>query len=235
MKTRMILSLIAPRRLLLAACLLLAGCLGGSLNGLGKYSRPSSGAGTGASLSVLNYTDKGYDWVGVASPEDPEHTTASDMGIRPYGGGGIVCCYRLPDKWRPGLKVVVQTKRDTEAKTIEEFDKENIPVISRTLDIPPYPDGKAGILWLQIMGPQDIRVTASDLDPAHPDWPGQVKGGPRPSLEYRRKRWDEDHKEYQRQLNRFLNAAKERPADAQKFLEAAEITQEQIKRLGARP
>jgi len=30
----------------------------------------------------------------------------------------------------------------------------------------------------------------SNVQPDHPDWPGRVKGGPEPSLEYRRERWE---------------------------------------------
>lgn len=98
-----------------------------------------------------------------------------------------MCCFTLPKQWRPGLKVNVQSthwpKNDA---------KGDLPEIRHlyTVEVPSYPPGSVGDLWVLRTAEGDIEVVVSNVEPGHAQWPGKVKGWPEPTLAYRRERWD---------------------------------------------
>jgi hypothetical protein len=61
------------------------------------------------------------------------------------------------------------------------------------LEVPKYPDGQVGTLWALFYPKGEVEVVSSEFAPGHPKWPGRVKGWPKPSLEYRRKVWQEEY------------------------------------------
>jgi hypothetical protein len=59
-----------------------------------------------------------------------------------------------------------------------------------------------------------LSIVSSDYQPDHAKWPGKIKGGPVPSLEYRRSQWDlhiEQKRAYVRVYTRMLKALKDTP------------------------
>lgn len=142
----------------------------------------------GVALTAINYTEDDYDAVGIAMPDDIKTFEAMDR-VSAYGGSGTMCCVALPEKWQPGMKLVVLTQAGTKAKTYKEWAYEKIPVIPHQVDVPRY--ATPARVWIQIMSPDKVLVTVSNYSPENPNWPGEIKGGPKPSLEYRRKKWNE--------------------------------------------
>jgi hypothetical protein len=66
-----------------------------------------------------------------------------------------------------------------------------LPEVKQTflVEVPPYVDGKPGELWVLRQADGSVKVVSSDYQPDHEKWPGEVKGWPVPSIEYRRERW----------------------------------------------
>ena len=186
----------------------------------------------GVSLSAVNYTDEDYDVVGIARADDPEQLEAMER-VAAYAGSGTMCCVSLPTQWRPGLKVVVKTRLGTKAKTYQEWAHEKIPLRTHELEVPRYEE--PATLWVQILDGGKLAAVVSRYDPPHANWPGAVKGWPRPSLEYRRMRWDRDSAEYLRRAKRFEDAARQNPREEVEFTEAAKWAKEQVKLMGSRP
>ncbi|MDN0074501.1 DUF3304 domain-containing protein [Crenobacter sp. SG2303] len=144
----------------------------------------------GVSLTAVNYTDEDYDVVGIARADDPTQLQAMDR-VAAYSASGIMCCVSLPDVWKPGLKVVVLTRAGTKAKTLEEWDKEKIPLIPHELEVPRYTE--PATLWVQILDGGKLAVAVSRYDPSNANWPGVVKGWPKPSLSFKKKIWQRDY------------------------------------------
>ncbi len=168
----------------------------------------------GVALTAINYTEDDYDAVGIAMPDDIKTFEAMDR-VSAYGGSGTMCCVALPEKWQPGMKMVVLTQAGTKAKTLEEWDKEKIPVIPHQVDVPRY--ATPARVWIQIMSPDKVLVTVSNYSPENPNWPGEIKGGPKPSLEYRRKKWQKDFEILQEILTKLEAAAKNNSAESKKY------------------
>ncbi|MCD4501632.1 DUF3304 domain-containing protein [Chromobacterium vaccinii] len=206
---------------LLLCCTALSACAG-------------MGGQLGASMTVVNYSGKGYDWVAVAKPDTPEQAEAADM-VSPYGASGIMCCVNLPAKWQPGMKLVVQFKDATKAKTAAEWSKENIPLQLRTVAVPRYAEGDVGTVWVQFLQDDKVALVVSRYDPSNANWPGVMKGWPKPSIEYRRQLWDQEMKLLTKDLLDFQEKIKVDGADHKKFQDAIDSVRVQINRLGKRP
>ncbi|MEN7431964.1 DUF3304 domain-containing protein [Chromobacterium sp. TRC.1.1.SA] len=188
----------------------------------------------GASMTAVNYTGQGYDWVAVAQPQTPEQAEAADM-VSPYGGSGIMCCVNLPAKWRPGVQLVVQTKDETKAKTSAEWSRENIPLRLRFVEVPPYAEGDVGTAWVQLRPDDKIALVVSRYDPSSANWPGVVRGWPKPSLEYRRQLWDQEMRLLTKDFSDFQAKVRVDGADGEKYQDAIDSARKQINRLGKRP
>lgn len=152
------------------------------------------------SIHGVNYSGEPFSYL-VVDPGNPNNKGGGEL-IDSYAAGGTTCCYEMPNKWQPGIRISVQATHRIDSgadKTLHEV------VETRIVDVPRYPEGKPGELWVLRASDGAISVVSSDLQPDHPNWPGKVKGWPVPSLKYQRQRWDIDidHQRF------FLNAYEE--------------------------
>lgn len=209
---------------LLALLPLLAGCASLAGNEM-----------VGVDLTPVNYTGGYYSAYLVVNPETGK--AGGGEGVNEYSAGGSMCCFTLPQTWRPGLQAEVRLRLPSKGKTYAERSVEPEEWVSRVVEIPPYVDGRPGTLWTLIYPDHQVEVVVSAYGPTSAKWPGRVKGWPVPSLEFRRKLWEEKVVEYQRRIRRFEQAAQDEtnPVEATSFKEAAEEARQRIKQLGPRP
>ncbi len=137
------------------------------------------------SIHGVNYTVDPFSYV-VTDPNDPKNTGGGEL-VESYAAGGTMCCYELPRKWRPAIKVSV---RSTHWLGKSHDDSLREVVSTHLVDVPKYADGSPGELWVLRAANGSIDLVSSDFQPDHPKWPGRVKGWPVPSLAYQRERWD---------------------------------------------
>ncbi|MEH6433916.1 DUF3304 domain-containing protein [Massilia sp. DD77] len=162
-----------------AVLILLAGCTS-ELDGGAAAPKGS----VAVSVHGVNYSGDPFKF-GVTHPNASEDTGVGEH-IGPFSAGGTVCCFNLPEKWKPGIKLTVYASHwvgkgaNNGADTVDKV---------HTVELPPYADGKAGELWVMRTAEGGLEVVSSDLQPDHPQWPGKVKGWPEPSLEFQRKHW----------------------------------------------
>ncbi|MEH6433914.1 DUF3304 domain-containing protein [Massilia sp. DD77] len=191
-----------------AVLVLLAGCTS-ELDG-GAVAPKGSVA---VSVHGVNYSGDPFNF-GVTQPNAGEDTGVGEH-IGPFSAGGTVCCFNLPEKWKPGIKLTVYASHwvgkgaNNGADTIDKV---------HTVELPPYADGKAGELWVMRTAEGGLDVVSSDLQPDHPQWPGKVKGWPEPSLEYRRGRWALLHKNATDYLENYENSLKELEENSERTL-----------------
>jgi len=129
-----------------------------------------------ASIQALNYSSREVDYIAVENPGNTNSGGGGDS-IRPYGQGGSICCFSVPEKWHADLKVVVVYQLSPDPT----FHRE-------TVSVPQYPDGKAGDIWLIVYEDGSVGAVVSLYGPSRPEWPGKIKGYPVPTKEYRDER-----------------------------------------------
>jgi hypothetical protein len=128
------------------------------------------------SLHGVNYTDRPFQYI-VIDPKDSNNSGGGEH-IAPFSAGGIVCCFKLPKEWYPGLQVQIKAtywlSKDADGK---------LPEITKvhTVEVPKYVDGEAGELWVLRTKEGEVEVVSSNYQPNHPNWPGKIK--------YQRDRW----------------------------------------------
>lgn len=146
----------------------------------------------------MNYPADPFTFV-VTDPKDASNVGGGEH-VGPFSAGGIMCCFKLPKKWKPGLKVQVRTTH-----WLPKNEKGELPEVeqTQTVEVPPYADGKAGELWVLRTAKDDIALVSSGLQPDHPQWPGKVKGWPVPSREYMRERWELQRQLAENSVNNF--------------------------------
>ena len=150
-------------------------------------------------LHGVNYSGETFTYV-VSDPAKPESGSGGEL-IDPFGAGGMTCCVTVPKKWRPGIKLRVQTTHWWEEgpeRKIHEVKGEQV------VDVPSYVDGKPGELWVLRDADGKVSVISSDFQPNHPKWPGKVKGWPVPSVAYQRERWELFRKHEQMFVDNYL-------------------------------
>ena len=137
------------------------------------------------SIHGVNYSVEPFSFV-LKDPGDPKNKGDGEL-VDSYAAGGTTCCYELPKKWRPGIKVSIQSKH-----WVGKNADNSLHDIASThlVEVPPYADGKPGELWVMRDGDGSMAIVSSDVQPDHPRWPGKVKGWPIPSIAYQRERWD---------------------------------------------
>lgn len=137
------------------------------------------------SIHGVNYSVEPFSFV-LNDPVDPKNQGGGEL-VDSYAAGGTTCCYELPKKWRPGIKVSIQSKhwvgRSADA-SLHDIDSTHL------VEIPKYEDNKPGELWVLRAADGSMNIVSSDFQPDHPKWPGTVKGWPIPSLAHQRERWD---------------------------------------------
>jgi hypothetical protein len=181
--------------------MLLAG-LSASLVGCGSAGLALGQSTVAVGVHGVNYTNETFSYI-VKDPENEGNSAGGELVSR-FTAGGLMCCYALPRKWRPGLKVVVRSTHWLNEKVngnLPEFKKEF------TVEIPQY--AEPGELWILRLADGTVDVVSSDLSPIHPDWPGKIKGYPVPSAEYRAERRALARREAQRSLESFQNTLNE--------------------------
>lgn len=166
--------------LLSAISFLLAGCTKAK-----ETLAPSEKDTVALNIHGVNYTADPFRYV-IVDPKDPSNRGGGEH-LAPYSGGGITCCYTLPKKWAPGIQAKVLSthwieKKDTGKLTTVETE--------HLVDVPAYPNGKAGEVWVMRTAEGGVDLVMSEVEPDHPEWPGKVKGWPEPSLAYQRERWE---------------------------------------------
>ncbi|WP_445619157.1 DUF3304 domain-containing protein [Kushneria sp. Sum13] len=147
----------------------------------------------GVGVSGVNYTDQEFAAYGVREP-GADKSSAGGESLGPYRAGGVMCCYNLPKEWHEGLQVELVIRRANQGETYEERAQdykrrkesgtlnEHIKV-----DVPHYKNADNAMLWVEMLPDDQYKVVVSDVDPSHEDWPGDIKGWPVPSDEYRDK------------------------------------------------
>jgi hypothetical protein len=137
------------------------------------------------SIHGVNYSAEPFSFV-LQDPADPTNKGDGEL-VDSYAAGGTTCCYVLPKKWQPGMKVSILSMHWL-GKSADHSMHDVARVHS--VEIPRYADGKPGELWVLRAEDGTVDIVSSDFQPDHPEWPGKVKGWPVPSLEYQRERWN---------------------------------------------
>ena len=115
-------------------------------------------------LRLINYTDHDvYASVHYSGSPDPEDGASDQMGPH-AGGGSLVCCVSIPARWRPGIKMVVWYSS-------KDWKKENGQ--TKVLELPEYPDGRPGSLYLVFHSETELELMSTIFAPGHPRWPGR--------------------------------------------------------------
>jgi hypothetical protein len=133
----------------------------------------------------VNYGDGAFTYV-VADPITPANSAGGEL-IDSYSAGGTMCCYDLPRKWRPGIKLSIDVTHHV--GKLADHTLHDVPGTEQ-IEIPRYPDDKPGEIWVLRTADGKLDAVLSDFQPDHPKWPGKVKGWPIPSLEFQRRWWD---------------------------------------------
>ncbi|MES3025718.1 MAG: DUF3304 domain-containing protein [Pseudomonadota bacterium] len=133
----------------------------------------------------VNYSAEEFRYF-ISDPNNVKNQGGGES-IEPFNAGGTTCCYALPKKWRPGMKIKVHS-----TYSLAEQADGTSPEVTKTyiVDVPQYVDGKAGELWVIRAKEGAMSVVSSDYPPNHLKWPGSIKGWPVPSLAYQRERWE---------------------------------------------
>lgn len=151
---------------------------------LSACSAPGSRKATVAvGVHGINYTDQTFSYI-VKDPENESNSAGGEL-VNSFSSGGQICCYSLPIKWYPGLKVIIKSTHWLHEKVDGKLPRFKNDF---TVDVPPYVDGQPGELWVIRNGDGSVSAVSSDYSPAHPKWPGAVKGWPVPSKAYTNKK-----------------------------------------------
>jgi hypothetical protein len=151
----------------------------------------------GIGIHSLNYSAREVAYIAVEKPGEPNGGGGGDA-LNPYSGGGTICCFSIPEKWHPDLKVVIKYNFYPES----EYRKQ-------VVNVPPYGGGKPGDIWLIVHADESVEAVVSDFSPTREEWPGKVKGYPVPSREYRLKIWEREVESARHNVTLFAKFIKE--------------------------
>ncbi|WP_110687759.1 DUF3304 domain-containing protein [Salinicola aestuarinus] len=157
-----------------------------------------SACGSGDDTADLNVTGVDYAGSGIGGfyVIDPnnEKNRGNGESLTPYSAGGTRCCYQMPQEWHEGLKVDVVVRYPLEGETGDEISaslarRQAEGTLTETIhvDVPKYETPASGTLWVQFLPDKKANVVVSDLSPPHEDFPGEVKGWPVASDQYKSK------------------------------------------------
>ncbi|MQA39593.1 DUF3304 domain-containing protein [Rugamonas aquatica] len=141
---------------------LLAGC---------AHAQPAPPKNLGVAVRSINYSGKEVVLMAI-DPQDKRNGGGGDA-LNPYSTGGTICCYSIPAEWHPGLQAIVKYNLYPDPTWHEQL-----------VDIPPYPEGIAGEIWLAMHEDGRAEAVVSHFDPSRPEWPGRVQGHPVQSESY---------------------------------------------------
>ncbi len=118
-------------------------------------------------MILINYTGEDVE-ASLEYGDIPDSGARDAMG--PYSGGSSVsCCVPMPTHWRPGIKMLVKYNFGNWPRGLEK---------TKIVELPDYPDGRPGYLFVLVHSETDIEVLSSIYGPLHERWPGRVKGYP---------------------------------------------------------
>ena len=165
-----------------------------------------------ASVSGVNYTDQDIRYR-LFDPKDPKQTVVASEEIGPFAAGGVICCYNVPKTWAPGIQVgVILQSYDNNARDYR-------PRQTFIVDLPPYDkSGKAGDVWFINYPDGTVGVVSTAYRPNGDEWPGKIKGWPKPSLTFQRELWERDMRLARESLESDQNAQAELQRDPKKYL-----------------
>uniref|UniRef100_UPI000527DEEF DUF3304 domain-containing protein n=1 Tax=Caldimonas manganoxidans TaxID=196015 RepID=UPI000527DEEF len=175
---------------------ILATCLAAASLGCASIGQDERDA---VAVAAVNYTGKELNAVLFKDPQTGR--VAGGSGADPYSASGGMCCYSLPRRWRPGIKVQVRydwwtgSSRNRHYEYIEQ-------------ELPPYPTDEPGMLWALFYEDGSVEVLASAVDPGHPQWPGRIKHWPIPSRERLLQLWQIEYDKEARLLRYYERMAK---------------------------
>jgi hypothetical protein len=155
---------------MLAGCMLISAC----------EAKP-----VGVGVHAVNYTEDEITYR-LVDPVDKENRAGGES-INSYGAGGLMCCYSVPEKWRPGIKVELQVEVWLTSQPNEPNGRPKIENQKVTFDLPKPVDGKPSELWVIRNPDGKFDLVAANLGPTHPKWPGKIKGWPVASKAYHQK------------------------------------------------
>jgi hypothetical protein len=155
---------------------------------------------TGVSVHGINHTEDELTYR-FFDPNN-EKNSAGGESILPFASGGIMCCYSVPDKWQPGIKVGVEVEvtLTSQPKGPNGFRTKKHTLI---FELPKALDGKPNELWVVLKPDGKFELVASNFSPDHSQWPGTVKNWPVASKSYREKLIRDELTELQGTLQRF--------------------------------
>lgn len=167
-------------------------------------SKPSVGGPVPVPLHGVNHHMGAFSYV-LVDPTNPRNTGGGEL-IDSFSAGGTMCCYTLPEKWRPGIKIEIQ-----ETHWLPRLPDDSLPQESGTyvVELPPYGEGTPGELWVIRKPDGGMDIVSSNYQPDHPKWPGKIKGWPVPSIEYQRERHDLYIHEAEVDVNLYISSLKE--------------------------
>ena len=135
------------------------------------------------SIHAVNYSNQEFEY-SIHDPKDKLNQGGGES-ISRFGAGGSMCCYSLPRKWRPDLKVRIDFNVYLPRRPDGILPK---TVNSTLVDIPQYQQPQE--LWVVRDAEGAMVIVMSNFEPDHPKWPWKIKGWPVPSLAYKRERAD---------------------------------------------
>jgi hypothetical protein len=135
------------------------------------------------SIQAVNYSDQEFEY-SIHDPKDKANSGGGES-IGRFGAGGTMCCYSLPRKWQPDLKVKIDFTVYLPRRPDGTLPKTTDAALA---DIPQYSQPQE--LWVVRDVEGKMVIVISNFEPDHPKWPGAVKGWPVPSLAYKRDRAD---------------------------------------------
>ncbi|PIF77029.1 uncharacterized protein DUF3304 [Variovorax sp. 54] len=165
-----------------------------------------------ASVSGVNYTDQDIHYR-LFDPKDPKQTTLASEDIGPFAAGGVICCYEVPKNWTPGIQVgVILQSYDNNARDYR-------PRQNFIVDLPPYDkSGKAGDVWFINYPDGTVGVVSTAYRPNGDEWPGKIKGWPKPSVAFQRELWERDMRLAQEGLTSSTSSLQRLKNDPKKYL-----------------
>ncbi|WP_374581470.1 DUF3304 domain-containing protein [Pseudoduganella sp.] len=161
----------------------------------------------GVPVHAVNYTEDEITYR-IVDPKDGENRAGGET-INSFGAGGLMCCYTVPEKWQPGIKVELQLELWLTSQPNGPDGSPRRVKQSVTLDLPKPVDERPSELWVIRNPDGTFDLIACNCGPSHEKWPGKIKGMPIASKSHREKLIRRDLSEAEDVLQRFSKLKRE--------------------------
>ena len=135
---------------------------------------PPKQEGTASSIAGYNYTTEGIQEFFV------NEAWSGGLGIG-EGGGSIVCCVMLPDKWKEGLSATVSWRRSDCGGVDENGDSKcakmeigTWPKKTLKKEVPIELYSQPSRVQVMFLPNDEVKIYVSSLGPQHPDHPSKL-------------------------------------------------------------